>query len=347
MTSQNTPRRYIIVGPGALGGIIAGELHKASKDVVLVARGLEYEAIKSNGLVIHTQKGVENHKIAIASGVDKLDLTERDVLIITTKAQDAEPLIRDIAWLPVKTAEGTTVASAVLPLVTLQNGLNTERAALRYFKKVYGATGVFPGSKEKVGEVITFGHPKRGLIWIGEYPKGKNAEIEQIASDLGANEGLGAEAVDNIFEWKAWKLIHNTANVLEPLFSASPNRDVAKKRLAEEYLAVVRAIGIDPREMDDPSNTSLDHAAMQRGEGTVDGCARPGNSTLQSFSRGATVETDYLTGEVVLLGRLHGVPTPLNEKFQQLMHQAVAEGRSPGSFPDSLLASWLAEVGTA
>ena len=37
---------------------------------------------------------------------------------------------------------------------------------------------------------------------------------------------------------------------------------------------------------------------------------RPGRA-----SRGATgaVETDYLNGEIVLLGRLHGVATPVND----------------------------------
>ena len=37
------------------------------------------------------------------------------------------------------------------------------------------------------------------------------------------------------------------------------------------------------------------------------------SSTWQSLERKAgTTEVDYLNGEVVLLGRLHGVPTPVN-----------------------------------
>jgi 2-dehydropantoate 2-reductase len=33
----------------------------------------------------------------------------------------------------------------------------------------------------------------------------------------------------------------------------------------------------------------------------------------------------------VLLGRLHGVPTPVNELLQQATHDAVAAGTPPGS----------------
>jgi 2-dehydropantoate 2-reductase len=44
-----------------------------------------------------------------------------------------------------------------------------------------------------------------------------------------------------------------------------------------------------------------------------------------------SVETDYLTGEIVLLGRLHGVPTPVNDLLQRLANQMAVEGRPPGS----------------
>ena len=48
--------------------------------------------------------------------------------------------------------------------------------------------------------------------------------------------------------------------------------------------------------------------------------------------RGAgSIEVDFLNGEVVLLGTLHGVPTPLNRAVQQLASDAVRDGRMPGS----------------
>ena len=54
---------------------------------------------------------------------------------------------------------------------------------------------------------------------------------------------------------------------------------------------------------------------------------RSGGSTFQSLQRGAAeVETDYLNGEIVLLGRLHGVPTPHNARLQELARDVI-EGR--------------------
>jgi 2-dehydropantoate 2-reductase len=65
---------------------------------------------------------------------------------------------------------------------------------------------------------------------------------------------------------------------------------------------------------------------------------RPGGSSWQSLARGSgSIETDFLNGEVVLLGRLHGVPTPRNAALQRLAGRLAREHRPPGSLsPDEL-----------
>ena len=63
----------------------------------------------------------------------------------------------------------------------------------------------------------------------------------------------------------------------------------------------------------------------------IGGRERGGSSSWQSLARGAgTIETDYLNGEIVLLGRLHGVPTPLNEAICRLADRAVRDRARPG-----------------
>ena len=44
-----------------------------------------------------------------------------------------------------------------------------------------------------------------------------------------------------------------------------------------------------------------------------------------------TVEIDYLSGEVVLLGRLHGVPTPVNELLQRVASELARDRWRPRS----------------
>jgi 2-dehydropantoate 2-reductase len=76
------------------------------------------------------------------------------------------------------------------------------------------------------------------------------------------------------------------------------------------------------------------------------GHAHAGWSTWQSLARGAgRIETDYLNGEIVLLGRQHGVPTPVNEVLQRLSNRLAAARRSPGSLAPAELRAALADAG--
>jgi len=69
----------------------------------------------------------------------------------------------------------------------------------------------------------------------------------------------------------------------------------------------------------------------QIGFAPIEGRMHQGGSGWQSVVRGAgSIETDYLNGEIVLLGRRLGVPTPLNQVVQGLARETVNAGREPG-----------------
>jgi 2-dehydropantoate 2-reductase len=44
-----------------------------------------------------------------------------------------------------------------------------------------------------------------------------------------------------------------------------------------------------------------------------------------------SIETDYLNGEIALLGQLHGVPTPYNRALQRVANRMARQGQQPGS----------------
>jgi 2-dehydropantoate 2-reductase len=71
----------------------------------------------------------------------------------------------------------------------------------------------------------------------------------------------------------------------------------------------------------------------------VGGTNRGGGSSWQSLTRGTgDIESDYLNGEIVLLGRLYGVATPVNELLQRRANHAAFTHGDPGQFtPQQLL----------
>ena len=69
---------------------------------------------------------------------------------------------------------------------------------------------------------------------------------------------------------------------------------------------------------------------------------RAGGSTWQSLRRATgSIETDYLNGEIVLLGRLHSIPTPANELVQRAMRDLAGRGGLPGTVAEADLLSAL------
>jgi 2-dehydropantoate 2-reductase len=69
---------------------------------------------------------------------------------------------------------------------------------------------------------------------------------------------------------------------------------------------------------------------------------RLGGSTWQSLAReSGSAEVDYLNGEIALLGRLHGVPTPLNDLLQRLVTEYARDRRKPGELTPSRLRALL------
>ena len=64
----------------------------------------------------------------------------------------------------------------------------------------------------------------------------------------------------------------------------------------------------------------------------ADGTTRVGGSTVQSLlRRTGSTEVDYLNGEIVLLGRLHGMPTPVNALLQGTIRRTAVDGVEPGA----------------
>ncbi|HYD10103.1 MAG TPA: ketopantoate reductase C-terminal domain-containing protein, partial [Acidimicrobiales bacterium] len=99
------------------------------------------------------------------------------------------------------------------------------------------------------------------------------------------------------------------------------------ERVRAEGEGVLRAAGIAFATAEEDAERRGDILQMK----PIDGAMRGGGSTWQSLARGTgTVEADLLNGEIVLLGRLHGVPTPANALFQRLATEAARERKPPG-----------------
>jgi len=335
--------RYIVIGAGAIGGTIGGRLSAGGHEVVLVARGRHLDALKARGLSLATPDGTSTLDIPAIGGPGELGLREDDVLILASKTQDAEPLLAEWAWQPVR---GGAVAADALPVVCAQNGVASERLALRRFRQVYGMCVWLPATHLEPGVVEANGAPLAGLLHVGRYPSGTDAIAGQIGADL-AGSGFLAPVVPDVMRWKYGKLLANLSNAAEAVcgHDAWLHATELRRRVTAEGRAVLDAAGVVYARERESAQLRADRVQIL----PVNGAERVGGSSWQSLTRGTgSIEADFLNGEIVLMARERGMPAPLNEVLQRLANQAARDHLPPGSAtPDEVmaLAALPADVG--
>ncbi len=306
--------RLVILGAGAIGGVIGGMLARAKRDVVLLARGAQLAAIRAGGLRVETPESTFTVQPSIANVHEPFAWQEGDVLALAVKTQDAAAALRQLA------------APRQVPIVCLTNGIEAERIALRHADDVYGGCVKMPATYLTPGVVQVWAAPVPGLIDLGRYPDGTGDLADTIAGEL-IVAGFACEVRPQIMKWKRAKLLSNLANGAEALAGPGARTSDVADRARAEGRACFAAAGLScASEAEDQAS----RAGYQ--SRPIAGATRSGGSTWQSLARGATeLETDYLNGEIAMLGRLHGVPTPVNAALQEVAAEAVRARRPPGT----------------
>ncbi|MDD2728441.1 ketopantoate reductase family protein [Malikia sp.] len=318
-------KRYLIIGAGAIGASLAAQFELSGVPYRLFGRGEQIRHIQAHGIRYVRPDGTRTLKLQACSDRCELVLTQDDLLVFTPKTQDLERACMDWAWLPVY-GNGPARTASELPVLTPQNGLAAERIALRWFGQVYGASVNTPARFTEVGQIVVGGYPEPGLVVVGRFPQGEDSQAAEIAADL-CRAGYLAEAQPDILRWKAAKLINSVRNNALDLFEGPAGLLQAyATELAREAIAVFSAMGIAPARAQERRHR-VSHWGIAPGCGI-----EPGQqSTWQSIARGSSHEVDFLNGEIVLLGRLHGVATPFNAAIQQGIGRLCQSGGAQGS----------------
>lgn len=318
-------RRYVVIGAGAVGAALAAGLQDAGIPVVLVSRGATYEAIRTRGLRLRHRGETRTLTVPVAGSPDQVELGGDDILVLATKTQDAAAALADWAWRPA----GPGRVAADLPLVLLQNGLEAERLAPRYFRTVIGAVVAAAAKHVIPGEVEVGAEPRLGQVILGAHPAGDSRAAElavTVAADLWRANWL-TQAVPSIERWLAWKLVLSTTFAVDVLAGGADRLAELRASLAGETRTVLTRAGY---EIADPE----DELGYDRSLATIPADSDYGTGQLspwQSFARGSGSEVDFLNGEIALLARVHGVPAPYNTALQRVLGPSAARGEGPGT----------------
>lgn len=177
--------RIVVVGAGAIGGVVGSALARAGRDVVLVDVDPEHvEAIRTRGLRI---SGVEAHTVQVPCVFPEELQGTFDLIALAVRGQDTDAaLVRAVPHL-----------SAGGCVLSLQNGLQVDKIAHRVGpQRTIGSFLTFSAHFEDPGH-IEYAGP--GCFRIGELDGALTPRIRHLA-ELCADVHP-VEVTDNIRGW--------------------------------------------------------------------------------------------------------------------------------------------------
>ena len=342
-THMDKGQRLLLMGCGAVGGVIAGGLLRAGHDLTLVTHNDEIaRAVNAGGLHITTPAGQWSVPAAAHTHLEEV-AGPFDAVYLAMKATGVEQAARDVA--------GYLAPEAYA--VTLQNGVVEDRVAgILGRERVVGALVGWGATMHAPG---VYEMTSRGEMVVGELGGRMTPRVQQVKATLDSVAPTTVSA--NIYGVLWSKLAINC--VITPLGATTGQllgqmlRRAALRRLAlaitSEVVDVAEAHGI----VLEPVGGTLDiyrlYLPPERRTGGFgfDLLARHAimclvglkfrrlkSSMLQSLERGRRTEIDYLNGYVVEQGRENGVPVPVNAALTALVRE-IETGARPIR-PDNL-----------
>ena len=310
--------RFVVLGAGALGTVIAAYLARAGKDVALIARGGRARQLAKAGVTV---TGLEDFTVEMEIVDQPGTLSAADVLILATKTYDTAAAIDAVRHM------------AVGSVFSIQNGVmkNSQLAEAFGEAAVLGAVGMLGGSVRADGAA---NYMMANPIIIGELSGAVSARVEAIVAELTA-AGLPAAASDNILseEWSkfvGWMGLSALA-VLTRMetwkFLADPDTARIAARIMRETALLPRHLDISlkagpPFDLDKVTAMDEDEVVAlltERGQAQSETAPNFRQSMLQDVDKGKQFEVEETFGYTVAEAGKFGLSVPTVETCYRIM----------------------------
>jgi len=287
-----------VLGPGGVGGLLAGALDRAGEAVLVVARELTAEAISARGLHVSSVGLGEftAHPRAVASLEQPVD-----ALIVATKADALEPALERIRAEP----------AIVLPLL---NGLDHIAVLRRRFRPESVLAGSIRVEADRPAPGVVVHTSPFLLVDMASRHASAREPMGSLAKAL-ADAGVPARVLDSEAQVMWSKLVRLnalacTTSAYDKLLGEIRSTPELRRELEgaiEEGCAVGRAEGardVDP---------AIAIAELDRAHDTL------GSSMQRDIAAGRAPELDAIPGSVLRAAARHGLRCATIERLVGLI----------------------------
>lgn len=290
--------RIAIMATGGVGGYFGARLAAAGHDIHFIARGAHLKAIREDGLRVSSANG-DLHLTDVSVTDDPADIGPVDALMFAVKLWDTE-----------------TAADMCKPMVgpdtlvvPFQNGVRSVSVLSERLGAAHVAGGVAHIAAVIGGPGLIDHTGTMARLTVGEIDGKPSPRIEALVAAF-ADAGFDHKLADDITRaiWEKFIFLSSLSGLTSLCRQpAGPIRENPDSRALfeaaiHETTAVGRAEGVAlPDHTESKTISFLDGlpAVMKA-------------SMLHDLEAGRRLELPWLSGEVVRLGKKHGIPTPVH-----------------------------------
>ena len=296
--------KIVIVGPGAMGSLLAAFLIRSRADVWLFDHNKERsQEIAQSGIKIEGVSG--NWQVRPKISADINEIGPADLLIISVKSYDTKQAISAIKPLIKEDSVVLTLQNGIGNIEIITEAIGSERVIAGVTN--LGATFIKPGFIRHAGKGETAIGRIDGKMTV------KMRSIRQIFNKAGLEAKISRDIKGLIWS----KLIVNSGiNALSAIVRLNNGRltefEGTKKIMRE---TVTEAMRIAKRKrikllFDDP---------LAKVEAVAEATGPNISSMLQDVLRKKRTEIDFINGVIVRQGQELGIPVPVNQVLFDLV----------------------------
>jgi 2-dehydropantoate 2-reductase len=295
-------RNVAIIGAGAMGAVYASKFFETPGfSTVLVARGERYDRLKADGLVVNGKR----YSIPVVRPDEKVP--PANLIIVGLKNHHLPEAVHDLKNI---VGDETTI-------ISVMNGLDSEE----YLGSVYGMDKILYAIAVGIDALrdansVTYTIP--GKIYFGEADNSRPSARALRVKEAFDRAGITAEIPTDMMRFLWWKFMINvgvnqaSAVMRAPygVFQNSPEAQALMNTLMEEVIVLAGRVGVNLTERDIEDWSAVLKTLSPKGK----------TSMLQDIEAGRKTEVECFSGKVVELGKIHGVPTPVNQAVLNIVH---------------------------
>nr|AIE92321.1 2-dehydropantoate 2-reductase (panE, apbA) [uncultured marine group II/III euryarchaeote AD1000_21_F10] len=284
--------KITVIGPGAIGTLLATLLSNTNVEISLLVKPKHKELLQDGKIILNNFNGRRlEKKITIVTELDNPEW-----IILAVKSYDVDSLIE-------------LLGNSNAPILCCQNGIKTY---LQLTKKIgkdriaYMVTGI-GSSKIETGEAEFRGS---GFTFIGEASGIASTRLINL-SKLIRTSGITCEVVNDVLSYVWLKTIINSSINPVAAYAKVINGDLRRPELNK----IVRKICIESTKISTEIGINLPLEPWSEIEKIIRNTAENKCSMLQDLENRRQTEIDAINGEIARIADSNGLDATYNKEY--------------------------------